>query len=235
MNKVFKWQDFAHFYNTVRRRTRDQLGEGFEFEELKDICLFLFDLSGKLDPEKYMDPTGMLISKIKQTRVPKDYLSMMKGYQSISSKDDVDWFVSSLVKKERRAIKLDELTTFFNKKKKYVFKPTELIPKGPGLYFLYNEEKELIYIGKSTNLSSRAYSSYLERNAKYIKVMLTKTKADAHIFEPYCISIYTPLYNAEFKTNDSPTFELELPPLSDFIILECDVMDAEINYERSIL
>lgn len=235
MNTPFKWQNFDHFYNTVRKRTRDQLGDGFEFEELKSICSFLFELSNKLDLDKYLDPTGMFISKIKQIRAPKDYLSMMKQYQSISSKDDIDYFIGKLAKQEKMTRSLDAFTTFFRKKKKYIFKPSELIPKEPGLYFLYNEKKELIYIGKSINLSSRAYSSYLERNAKYIKVMLTKTKADAHIFEPYCISIYAPLYNAEFKTRDRPTFELELPLLSDFIILECDVLDIEADYKSSVL
>jgi len=34
-------------------------------------------------------------------------------------------------------------------------KDIQLIPKEPGLYYLYNQNKELVYIGKSINLFKR--------------------------------------------------------------------------------
>lgn len=78
----------------------------------------------------------------------------------------------------------------------------------PGVYFLYNEEKELIYIGKSYKLNSRLPSSIRQRNAIFASVMVTKTEADANILEPYYISLMAPELNEDLTTIEIPSIKI---------------------------
>lgn len=98
-----------------------------------------------------------------------------------------------------------------------VLKFDGLLPKEPGVYLLFDAKKKLIYIGRSVCLSNRVPGSFVEKKAKYVKLIVTETKADAVIIEPYLILMYNPPSNSEFKTGDSPTFHLKLPPMSEFI------------------
>ncbi len=88
-----------------------------------------------------------------------------------------------------------------------------------GLYFLYNENKELIYIGKSKNLGSRILTSTKERKAFYLKYKETHTKSDANILELYYIAKYKPSLNSDSKENDDTTLNLNysFKQESDFI------------------
>lgn len=88
-----------------------------------------------------------------------------------------------------------------------------------GLYFLFDENKKLIYIGKSKNLGSRILASTKERKAFYLKYKLTHTKSDANILELYYISIYKPILNSDSKEDDDVTFKLiySFKEESDFI------------------
>lgn len=221
MNTTFQWQDFGHFYNTVKKRIREQLGSGFEFDELEDICGFLFFTSININLDEYMNPTGVFIAEIKQVKTPDNYLELMKKYWRILENESIDYFKIGTPKLKKRNQTFDELFVSFKGGKKFVVKTNnQLIPDQPGVYFLFNSNKELIYIGKSQCLSTRVYSSYFDKKAEYVRIMVTQTKADANIFEPYCIALYSPLHNCEFKTGDKPTFVLELPALGDFIKLE---------------
>ncbi|MFV0572861.1 MAG: hypothetical protein ACK5M1_10595 [Xanthomarina gelatinilytica] len=79
-----------------------------------------------------------------------------------------------------------------------------------GIYFLYDENKTLMYIGKSTSIGDRILNSIRDRQITgYIKVALTKTTADIHICEPYYILKENPFYNVEFKASDNLSFELK--------------------------
>jgi hypothetical protein len=87
-------------------------------------------------------------------------------------------------------------------------KQEELIQQH-GIYFLYNKEKELIYIGKSVyNLWSRIISSAKEREATYFAYALTKTKSDTSIYEMYYIAKLKPPLNNDGKYNDPVTITL---------------------------
>jgi hypothetical protein len=79
-----------------------------------------------------------------------------------------------------------------------------------GLYFLYDESKALMYIGKSTSIGDRILTSIRERQVTgYIKVALTENIADIHVYEPYYILKENPFYNVEFKAYDNLSFELK--------------------------
>ena len=76
-----------------------------------------------------------------------------------------------------------------------------------GVYFFFSNGN-LVYIGKSQNLSDRIISSISERMRKMfideISYFKTKTISDAHILEPLLISIYKPVLNNEFVEDDIP-------------------------------
>lgn len=91
-----------------------------------------------------------------------------------------------------------------------------------GLYFLYDENKNLIYIGKSKNLGSRILNSVKERQGFYLKYKLPLTKSDTNILELYYISKLKPVLNSESKEVDDTTFEIDYKFLeeSDFILIK---------------
>jgi len=79
-----------------------------------------------------------------------------------------------------------------------------------GLYFLYDEHKALMYIGKSTRIGVRILSSIREKQVNgYVKVALTETIADIHVYETYYILKENPFYNVEFKAHDNLSFKLK--------------------------
>jgi len=233
MNTPFKWENFEHFYNAARKRTREKIGCEVEPKELKEICHSLFRLSEELDLSKYANPTGFLINEIRQTIDLESYAFIIRKYQHKLSDSGIEHFKNTLLikekveseigvdkkKPERKKPDLMPINDLVPLKgdKKSVFSFDGLLPNKPGVYFLFDADKNLVYIGKSTCLSNRVPSSFSVRKAKHVKLMITDTKADAHILEPYCISVYAPPLNAESNTGDMPTFRLELPPLSDFI------------------
>lgn len=119
-----------------------------------------------------------------------------------------------------------EVETFFRNE---VYVPTqefintlEYLTYVHGLYFLYDENKKLIYIGKSKNLGSRILDSAKERQGFYLKYKLPLTKSDTNILELYYISKLKPVLNSESKEVDDTTFEIDYKFLeeSDFILIK---------------
>lgn len=82
-----------------------------------------------------------------------------------------------------------------------------------GIYYLYDEKKNLIYIGKSTGLGHRIISSYKERRAYFFRYSIISNKADMHILEPYLISKYKPKLNVEFIEDSQTSFVLDEPKI----------------------
>jgi len=98
-------------------------------------------------------------------------------------------------------------------------KSLEKLRYSKGLYFFYDEKKELIYIGKSRDLGRRILSSTRERNPYFVKYKITRTMSDANVLELYYISKIKPVLNRESKEIDKTTFEIIYKFLeeSDFI------------------
>lgn len=74
-----------------------------------------------------------------------------------------------------------------------------------GVYKLYDKNKDLIYIGKSYTLGKRIPASIKERNAFYVRIMLTDTQADANLLELLFISEEKPSMNDAGLTFDKLT------------------------------
>ena len=87
-----------------------------------------------------------------------------------------------------------------------------------GLYYLYDKDKELIYIGKSVNLGVRMLESAKFDDVKYCKFSIVNNKSDMSILEVYLISKYKPKYNKDLKYDDTATIEMNEPDkCSEFI------------------
>ena len=91
-------------------------------------------------------------------------------------------------------------------------KPTISKEENFGCYFIYDDNGQLVYIGKSNlHLLDRACESARERtNGNFSKIELypMKTQADTNIYELYYIAQYDPKYNSDCRCLDKPSFTL---------------------------
>ena len=81
-----------------------------------------------------------------------------------------------------------------------------------GIFFLYNLENELLYIGKSTHLSGKIIDSIWEKNIDgYVSIAQTQTKSDIYLYEPYYKIVEKPLLNP--ITEETDMFSIIIEPL----------------------
>lgn len=92
-------------------------------------------------------------------------------------------------------------------------------PSKFGIYMFFDENKEIIYIGKSTsNLISRMLQSFEQKDyPAYVMLGYPKTKSDTNVYEVYYISKYKPRMNKESKNDDELTVELPDIEFSDLL------------------
>jgi hypothetical protein len=97
----------------------------------------------------------------------------------------------------------------------FVQQLTALVGKA-GIYFLYNENKQLVYIGKSIDLSSRILSSCQQKKgACYFNYSIPPKEADIHIYEMYLIAKYKPQFNKDGKSKGIPSIVIDEFPRSE--------------------
>lgn len=86
----------------------------------------------------------------------------------------------------------------------------ETLPEMPGVYQYYNEQDEIIYIGKAKNLKKRVSSYFnkthdqaktnvLVKNIVYLKYIVVNTEEDALLLENNLIKQHQPRYNVLLK------------------------------------
>ena len=94
----------------------------------------------------------------------------------------------------------------------YYTKPNMAKEDNIGCYFIYDNDGEIVYIGKSnSNLYERSCTSAQERtkgNFSKIELYSMPTHADTNIYEMYFIAKYCPKFNIDSCCPDKPTFEL---------------------------
>lgn len=66
--------------------------------------------------------------------------------------------------------------------KKYIYEKVT-IPEASGIYFLFGEKNELLYIGKSANLKQRLYSHFKSNSPSRLKYLGVQPKKFSVIFE----------------------------------------------------
>ena len=102
-----------------------------------------------------------------------------------------------------------------------------------GVYFIYDNKGDLVYIGKSsTCLLSRCLQSVKERKAldfSKIEMRESKSRSDVAIYESYYIGIYKPIYNSDLVFDDNPT--IKLPELQVSKTIKRDAESEYYNYD----
>ena len=84
----------------------------------------------------------------------------------------------------------------------------------PGVYKMYNSDKEVIYVGKAKNLKKRVSSYFRAGNhsnrikrmislIKNVDLIITKSEADALLLENIQIKKYRPRFNILLRDDKS--------------------------------
>ena len=106
-----------------------------------------------------------------------------------------------------------------------------------GLYFIYDEEEDLVYIGKSSScLLTRSFQSVKERNVlsfSRIEFRECNAKSDIAIYESYYISIHKPKFNSDLVFEDMPS--VTLPELNVSKVLSKGDSSGYVTYEYTYL
>ena len=89
-----------------------------------------------------------------------------------------------------------------------------------GIYRLYDDDGELVYIGKSYKLGKRIQTSLHERNCKSYDYCVLDTKEKADLYEIYYISKLKPKYNVTDINAD----------ISELILEELKFSETKNNY-----
>jgi hypothetical protein len=79
-----------------------------------------------------------------------------------------------------------------------------------GIYFLYNLNRDLLFIGKSSNLGETIIDAIWKKDIDgYVSIAYTKSVADTYIYEPYYIIKEKPLLNKLSSQTDGLTVDLK--------------------------
>lgn len=141
---------------------------------------------------------GAVILAVEQRRDQKGVLAYIVDYGGTTYR----WAISSL---QRRVPpwKYTRKTS-----SKYIYGDRKFI------YRMFNNEGELLYVGKTTQLDYRLYAHFYKNPEKWkaevskIDVCEFANEADMHIYEMYLITKYNPTYNRHASCTDIPSIEL---------------------------
>ncbi|WDF24594.1 GIY-YIG nuclease family protein [Fusobacterium nucleatum] len=219
MSKEFYFKSISHFENFLNKNGNFS---NEEKEDLKKICdkaikgdemckhilkNFTYHLKFNSETEKDFLKNVCLIAKEVDNKEFRNFAREKEIF-----KNDLKFSIEYYLENEKYT-----LSNEFVKSMEYLY-------YAQGLYFIYDKNKKLIYIGKSRNLGSRVVSSLKERKGYYFKYKLTKTMSDANILEIYYITTFKPILNTESNEDDCSTINIdyEFDEESDFIKMICD-------------
>ncbi|WP_459883471.1 GIY-YIG nuclease family protein [Clostridium novyi] len=243
--KEFYYKSSDHFYFTCRKYIMNKKLIDVRAIEvsLRSICDALYDFSfknyNKISQRYLRYPTFCFTYLLKKSNdieelynaitysktILNDYKELIStdldeiidnaeeyemyiDYKNLQNKSEFEpliymnkyWDSKNKIYKEYKREFIDNLVTLLNQS---------------GLYKLYDEEKNLIYIGKSYDLGNRILSSINERKASYYDYCVINNKVDTDIYEIYYISKYKPVLNKVSKNDDKCTIKLEELKFSD--------------------
>lgn len=213
-HKFFKTQ--KHFINFTTKLLKDKK-INHEFFTKQNIALLAWCLSKSslLKRDGIDIPIDQLTWKISKE---EDITELADNLQSILV-ELKDLFKNKITISE--CVKCREIFPFYNEDELFELKlysqnySEEFIDliaeleKVPGVYFLYDLNKALIYIGKSYGIGRRVKSSISERKAFYCEIMIVENESEANILEPYYISLLKPVLNGDLVTLSKPNFTID--------------------------
>lgn len=192
----------AQFDYRILRTEFSRLGYNFERQSLCTV-----ELSQKLMPEQKSHSLGKLVRALgipmsDRHRATGDAMATVQLFKLLLAKDVEKEIIKGLIKTDTKkgiAPKLYELL--------------EGVPSVTGLYYIYNEKGDLIYIGKSKNIKKRLSQHFTGASRKSKKIQRevftvsyeeTGSELIALLKECQEIKINKPVYNRSQKKTVFP-------------------------------
>jgi len=149
----------AAFDYRVLRNEFSRLGYDFKKDTLCTV-----ELAQKLLPEMPSYSLGKLVRALgiplaDRHRAYGDALATLKLFQLLLSKDTEKTILTTMIK--------SDIKTGLNPK---FFDITENLPTSVGIYYIHNEEGEIIYIGKSRNIKKKIMQHFTNNSVFFKKV-----------------------------------------------------------------
>ncbi|EHQ43786.1 exonuclease domain-containing protein [Myroides odoratus] len=149
----------AAFDYRVLRNEFSRLGYDFQKDTLCTV-----ELAQKLLPEMPSYSLGKLVRTLgiplaDRHRAYGDALATLKLFQLLLSKDTEKTILTSMIK--------SDIKTGLNPK---FFDITDNLPTSVGIYYIHNEEGEIIFIGKSRNIKKKIMQHFTNNSVLFKKV-----------------------------------------------------------------
>jgi len=92
-----------------------------------------------------------------------------------------------------------------------------------GIYLFRSQNEELLYVGKTCNLSNRVRQHLAEdkewkNDIYYVDFYSAVNESDREILETYCINLFEPVFNSDKVYNTKPEIKIELPEKHRFLL-----------------
>lgn len=192
----------AQFDYRVLRTEFNRLGYNFEKQTLCTV-----ELSQKLLPEQKSHSLGKLVRALgipmsDRHRASGDAQATVQLFKLLLSKDTEKEILTGLIKTDTKkgiSPKLMDLV--------------EGLPSSTGLYYIYNESGDIIYLGKSRNIKKRVNQHFtstarkskrLQREAFSVQYEITGSELIALLKECQEIKVNKPVYNRALKKTIFP-------------------------------
>lgn len=232
MSKMYYKND-KHYYYCMRKKLNKKykldniVTEQQLYDATSNIYFFTVEHCEVLNQKYLRFPTdyySYVLYNCKECNELKDlingYNDCIKKYKQIISmsiddiSSDIEIYNNYAVKRDVKVVLTeriywDKINEKFVKYSEDIIDLMETIKNVSGVYRLFDENKKLLYIGKSYGLGKRILSSRKERNATYFSYSIINNKADTDIYEAYYIAKDKPLLNGIGNTDDIPTVVLD--------------------------
>ncbi len=199
---------------------------GYDFHT-KTLCTV--ELSQKLLPEQPSHSLGKLVRALgipmaDRHRASGDAMATVKLFKMLLEKDTEKEILSSLVKFEIEKGIAPKLLDIINK-----------LPSKTGVYYIHNEQGEIIYIGKSRNIKKRLNQHFTDTAVKSKKIQAlvydvtfeeTGSEMIAGLKESEEIKIKKPIFNRAQKKTIFPWSIYRDKDTNGYITLKIAPTDA---------
>lgn len=214
----------AQFDYRVLRTEFNRLGYNFESQTLCTV-----ELSQKLLPEQKSHSLGKLVRALgipmsDRHRAAGDAQATVQLFKLLLAKDTEKEILTSLIKSDTKKGISPKLMDLL-----------EGLPSITGLYYIYNEKGEIIYLGKSRNIKKRVNQHFtstarkskrIQREAFSLQYETTGSELIALLKECQEIKVNKPAYNRALKKTIFPWSLYAEKDVHGYLILKLQKTDG---------
>lgn len=222
-----KFENEKHMFYYARKMFTSRVREvAFGEERFEKLCTYIYQTAN--EHKDKMINKGVVITKFDEKFTYKLYEMLEGESDNLEIEGFIRKFVKELFKFQEYLEGNNQLPNVLDEEFTEEYFITSLEPisvwgkefssefekdfrkhaRSYGIYFIYDDNEELIYIGKSKNLFERLANSLRERGGDKYSFALTKTKSDYHLYEIYYIAKLEPKLNVDSAEQDELTVTL---------------------------